>query len=778
MSRSSNRVGPGRRPGKSEVDSAGVRERQVFRARFGLVIAVALGWLWASGPVLASPSVPDGAYGEVVFEGRDRADPKVELRLLADVSEARAGEPFRAGVLIDLDRGWHVYWRNSGESGIPTRLEWQIPDAELGPVEWPAPEVFGESDGIVTTYGYQGQVLLANEVVLDPAAYAPGDTAELRLEVELLACLVQCIPGRATLQRTLPVGERSQLAGRGTLSFFERYADLLPQPPETLGIELEALYSQSAVRPGDRFRAALAVVGRDRLGRRDAAAAFVPDRTEGIELEITGSRPHPFSETGLLITLAGAAGDRDPGRHQRLRGVLALLGTGLRPDWVEVDLPLPRARAGAEVSAYPAPWFEPVAPAGMGIGLGQAVLFALLGGLILNLMPCVLPVLAIKVFSLTELAQQGRRELLANGFAYTSGILATMGLLAVSVAGLRAAGISVGWGFQFQEPLFIVAISAVFVVFALNLFGVFEITIDATRLSQVGASGSARRQSFFEGLLAVIVATPCSAPFLGAAVGLAFASPPPVVVAVFLAIGVGLASPYLLITAVPAWARLIPRPGPWMLQLRRVLGFALLGTVVWLLWILGQSTGVMGVTILLAFLVAVALATFVYAGLQSARRPGLAWISVLVLGALSIGALLRFPFEVAPAQAGIEEPARAFGRNFDRAAIRQELEQGRAVFVYFTADWCLTCKVNEYVVLNDARVQGEIERLDVATFKADWTRRDERIRAELARFGRAGVPVYLVYSPEDPEHPALLSELLTVDTVLEALRAAAPPRAG
>lgn len=778
MSGASSGQGAGRRPGVSEVDSAGVSERGIFRARDGLAIGVALGWLWASGPALAALSVPDGAYGETVFERVDRGDPKVELRLLADVSEARAGEPFRAGVLIDLDRGWHIYWRNSGESGIPTRLDWQVPGAELGPVEWPAPEVFGESDGIVTTYGYEGQVLLANEVVLDPAGYAPGDTAELRVEVELLACLVQCIPGRATLQRTLRVGERSQLAGPETLSFFERFSELLPQPPERFGIELESLYSQSAVRPGDRFQAALAVVGRDQLGRFDAATAFVPDRISGVQLEITGSRPHPFSEDGLLVTLAGTASDLDPGEHQRLRGVLALLGTGFRPDWVEVDLPLPRARVGAEVSAYPARWFEPAAPAGMGIGLGQAVLFALLGGLILNLMPCVLPVLAIKVFSLTELAQRGRRELLANGFAYTAGILATFGLFAVCVVGLRAAGISVGWGFHFQEPLFIVAISAVFVVFALNLFGVFEITIDATRLSQVGASGSARRQSFFEGLLAVIVATPCSAPFLGAAVGLAFASSAPVVFAVFLSIGAGLASPYLLITAVPAWARLIPRPGGWMVQLRRVLGFLLLGTVVWLLWILGQSTGVLGVTALLAFLVAVAFATFVYGGFQTARRPGLAWVSVLVLGSLSVGALLRFPFEAVPAQAGVEQPARAFGRSFDPAEIRQELERGRAVFVYFTADWCLTCKVNEHVVLNDARVQGEIARLDVATFEADWTRRDEGIRAELARFGRAGVPVYLVYAPDDPEHPTLLSELLTVDAVVEALRAAAPSRSG
>jgi thiol:disulfide interchange protein DsbD len=736
--------------------------------------------LWATllgspPPVLGSLPVPETATAVGAIDG---GNPRVEARLLLDVDSARPGDPVQAGVLFDLDRGWHIYWRNPGQSGLPTELDWEIERGTVGPIAWPAPEVFQESGGL-TTYGYHGQVLVMAPLTFE--ARAPGERV-VRVEVDFVACQVRCIPGRLKLSRPLRVERETRPADDETRAIFERYADRVPGKPESLDLAIEALYSQSAIRPGDSFRAAVvilpcaadAVKEGCRPALPDSRAPFVPDRIESIELRVTGTRPHPFSDGGSLVTLEGHATTDDPGADQRLRGVLAIRAPDGEVRTVNVDLPLPRAGAGAEVVTIENPWLEPVTQVGFGVSLWKAILLAFLGGIILNAMPCVLPVLTLKLCAITELAHRSRGEIVKHGLAYTAGILVTMVGLATTVAALRAAGIGVGWGFQFQEPLFIAAISSVLLVFALNLFGVFEITVDTTRVSGIGSGETGARRSFFEGLLAVILATPCSAPFLGTAVGFAFASSTPIIIGIFVAVGFGLAAPYLLVTCVPGWAKWVPRPGPWMIQVRRILGFALMGTVVWLLWVMGRSLGVNGLATLLAFLFGIAFVAWIYGSVQAARLP-IPRGGGLVLSVLAVGALLALPLDGAVSAPDVNTGGTAW-RAFDPAAIRAELDEGRPVFVTFTADWCLTCKANERFVIADARVEAEFERYDVATFKADWTRRDETIRAELARFGRAGVPMYLVYNPSRRASPQVLPELLTVDGVIDALRGAAQGR--
>ncbi len=394
--------------------------------------------------------------------------------------------------------------------------------------------------------------------------------------------------------------------------------------------------------------------------------------------------------------------------------------------------------------------------------------FAFAGGLILNLMPCVLPVLAIKVFSVADLAHRNRREVLSHGVAYSAGILATMSLLAGVVIALRSAGHSVGWGFQFQEPLFVVFVCTVVVVFALNLLGVFEIHFDPGRLANVGVETAGARRSFFEGLLAVVLATPCSAPFLGTAVGFAFSSSPIQIVAVFLAIGAGLAAPFALVTAIPAWSHVIPRPGPWMVTLRAGLGFLLLGSAVWLVWVIGRSAGLNAVTNVLAFLLFVSFGFWVYGNLP-ANRP--VWVPAGMAAALVAVALLwanGTAFEQAPEL----RPEEGFGAVYDPSAIEAELDAGRSVFAYFTADWCITCKVNERRVLSRPEVREKLERLGVAVFRGDWTRRDETIRQELARYGKAGVPVYVVRHPG--AEAIVLPELLSIERLFAALTPSHP----
>jgi thiol:disulfide interchange protein DsbD len=739
-----------------------------------LLLALAL--LLAAGAARAAPSVPESALGSTA---PDHGNPRLEGRLLLDHDSSRPGEPIRVGLLLSMDRHWHVYWRNSGQSGAPPRLRWQIAGAQVGATEWPFPEVFREGDGFITTYGYTEDVLLASPVTL--AGAASGDV-EVRLDADVLVCEIQCIPGELHLSRPIRVGAASEASADYEL--FERWSKRVPQPADWL--ELEALYSQSAVRPGDAFRAALAVHACRGASHRatceslepgtaKADDAFVPDYAGGVELSVTGARELPAPTSGFLVTISGkASADAHPG-DSRLSGVLAVTRGG-SPSFVEVDLPLPRAAAGAQVAALVNPWLDPPASDSLvpAIGFWRAVLLALLGGVVLNAMPCVLPVLAIKVFGLAELAQHGRSEILRHGIAYTAGVLASMLALAGIVVALRAAGTSVGWGFQFQQPIFVAAIAAVLVVFALSLFGVFEFRLDATRLANAGAGATGARRSFFEGLLAVVLATPCTAPFVGTAVGFAFASSAVTIAAIFLAIGLGLALPFLLVCAVPAWARLVPRSGPWTLQLRAALGFALLATVVWLLWILGRSAGADAQAALLAYLCALAAGVWIFGALQRAERVSPARLAGVALLALALLGLRSLPVAETAAAATENKPRSAeLGRRFSAADVDAARASGSPVFVYFTAEWCLTCKVNEHAVLDDARVRSELEQRGFEIFKGDWTRGDEAIRKELARFGKAGVPLYLVYG-SSARAPLVLPELLTVDLFVNALREAAP----
>jgi cytochrome c biogenesis protein CcdA len=593
--------------------------------RSGLVLFALLAACGGAARAAAPLGVPPGARAEGVVDGDQM---RVLARLVLHPDDPGTGGARRVGVLLDVAPGWHVYARDPGDVGLPTEIAWSGDVRRVEELPWPEPQRFEELEGELVSRGYENRVLLPALVEPDPGAATP----RLRARVELLACLVECIPGSFDLER-----------------------------------------------------------------------ALVP--TEG---EIA----------------AGA----------RLRALFA-------------------------ASAVPPPPSPPGTP-----GVWRALALGLLGGLVLNLMPCVLPVLAIKALSLAELARRGPREALPHAAAYAVGVLGSMAALGLLVVGLRAAGTAVGWGFQFQEPRYVAAVGAVLVLFAANFFGVFEFGAAPVRLASFGASAVGARRSFFDGLLTVALATPCTAPFLGTAAGFAFASPAPVTLAIFLAIGLGLAAPLALVALVPGSARRLPRAGAWMEELRSGLGFLLLGTVVWLLWVLGRSLDASALAAVHLLLLAVAFLAWVHGRLQRrgrAPRPLLAGaVGALVL-ALGLGAL------GAPAADPRAPDA------WRPEAVEAELRAGRPALVVFTADWCLTCKMNEHLVLDDARVQSELARLDVAVFEADWTRRDERIRAELARFGRSGVPLYLVFSPATPGQPKLLPEVLSVDGVLQALRAAA-----
>lgn len=777
---------------RSAPSDRGPRRGTSRASRFGIFGIALLGSLVVGA---LSALAATGPRGEAVL-GTSGA--RVRAELLVDAAQVVPRDRVRVGVWLRIEPGWHVYWKNPGDSGAATELAWRAPATGIGPVQWPAPRVFLEADGLLTTYGYEDEVLLASTAVVDPNA---EESWRLEVDVDFVACKIECIPGRIPLARTIPVGETQAPAPSEVRERFDLAASRLPRSAEALEVSVAARASRASAAAGDDFAIVLEVTScaertRDcrpwTLDATSANEAFLPAEASDLRLTPLGLAHAPPAATGSargfsLVMQAHAFEDEPRLTGQRLSGVLPLAHAD-GDAHLALDVPIglePEGDASAAfdvIAALPsAPDDEAHASAGSARSgapsLALALALGLLGGLILNLMPCVLPILAIKVFAITELARADRGHVVRHGAAYLAGVVASMWVLAAVVVALRAAGTAVGWGFQLQDPTFLAAICTILVVFALNLFGAFEITFQPSGPDLGPPAGpSSPTRSFFEGALAVALATPCTAPFLGTAVGFAFASSGVVIVSVFTAIGVGLAAPFVLVALVPGWARFVPRSGPWMWRVRQALAFALLATVAWLAWVAGRALGVDAQSLLIAYLIGVSLLVWAFGIAQAAARPGLARLTAAATLAFVVLCLVAVPSDPASRAASSRgvaaSPDGIPWAPFDSGAIARERAAGRPVFVEFTADWCITCKVNETLVLSQDAIRDELARWDYASFKADWTTRDDAITRELAEWGRAGVPMYLVY-PADPDRsPEVLPELLTLDATLGVLREA------
>ncbi|MFB1483618.1 protein-disulfide reductase DsbD family protein [Corallococcus sp. RDP092CA] len=748
-----------------------------------------LGGLGAVGALLLAAwaqaaALPATAVGSTA---PDEGDPRLEGALLLDATQVKAGGDFRVGVRLKLDPEWHVYWKNPGDSGLATEVSWDVPGVTVGELRWPFPSTFRTPDGFITTHGYHDEVLL-----FAPARVSENASGTLNVSaaVDALACKVHCIPAQLVLTRTLPVGPETVLDPEFAPRFDAAQAQV-PAPVGAEGAPRVALKLDGAtLTAGQPFTGTLTVTGAD--GKPFAGGVegdfFVPGRIAGVDsVALTQTAPGTYA-------LKGQASSVVPKGEPRLTGALRLGTQAQGYTAVDVDTalaPVVAAAGAAPPVAGAAPLKVPSVKDAVGkvqpaaappvagespLGLGLALVFAFLGGALLNLMPCVFPVLALKAYGFTRMVQEEKGKVAPHAAAYAGGILATMLLLAGAVLAVRAGGASVGWGFQFQEPLFVAGVSAVLVAFALNLFGVYTLGADGTALAGKVDQSHGLMRSAGEGVLAVVLATPCSAPLLGTAVGFAFAAGPATVVAVFVALGLGLALPFCLLVLVPGLAKRLPKPGMWMERGKQFLGFALLGTTVWLVWVMGGLAGVDGMARLLAFLIAVGLGTWLYGqsqGLEGGRRGVTLALAALVL--VGSGAVaLRFEEAQASMDArGAVASSHGGAQAWDEAAVSAALAAGQPVFVDFTADWCLTCKFNERTVLSRDDVRQAFLKHNVAFFVADWTRRDARITAKLAEHGRAGVPMYLVLSPGAPDRPEVLNELLTADSVIQAVQRAA-----
>ncbi|HEX5753040.1 MAG TPA: thioredoxin family protein [Archangium sp.] len=701
----------------------------------------------------------------------DEGNNRVEAALLTDVAQVKAGDAFRVGVRFRMDPGWHIYWKNPGESGLASEVTWDTPGTTVGALQWPAPSTFRTSDGYITTFGYADEVLLFAEA--RASGQAQG-SLQLSAAADVLVCEVHCLPAQLMLTRNLPVGPRTQPDPEHEPVFAAAHARV-PVAPESSGHGVTLALDTKPLTAGQPFTGTLSVTGPQgqpvSVGDKDF---FYPERIPGIA-RLTLS---PVAGSPGTFKLEGEAAPDVPAQEPRLTGVLRLGSPG--PTALTVSLPLASVVAAAPgaapvakaVAAQKSPAVAAPVAAESSLSLGLVLLFAFLGGALLNLMPCVFPVLALKAYGFTRTVHAERGKVGLHALAYAGGIVGSLLVLAGVVLALRAGGSSVGWGFQFQEPLFVAAVAAVLVAFALNLFGVFNVGTDGTALVEKVDSSHGFARSAGEGVLAVVLATPCSAPLLGTAVGFALAAGPATVLATFFMLGVGLALPFCLLVLVPGLTKFLPKPGAWMERGKQLLGFALLGTTVWLVWVMGGLTGVDGMARLLAFLAVVGLGAWLYGLVQGASGGRKAAGVAAVVAVLAVGGFLSLRFdETGPAVRKASLVAEA--QPWDETAVAAALKAGQPVFIDFTADWCLTCKFNERTVLTREDVRAAFAQHKVAFFVADWTRRDERISAKLAEFGRAGVPMYLVVSPAAPDKPEVLPELLTSDSVTDAVRRAA-----
>lgn len=656
---------------------------------------------------------------------------QARVRAIAATDTVGTADQLSAGLEFVLADGWKTYWRSPGDAGLPVTVDWSesenVAAVDFG---WPVPHRFSLFG--LETFGYGGRVIFP----LTVRPETPGLPVALRGRVDYLVCEEICIPHSAEVGLDLPAGPQTP-AREGFL--IEQFRSQLPSETSGLSLESARLVGESLEV---RIASALPLTDPDVLVEAPAGWTFAaPDKRLG-----------PDGKTADL-TLAVIEGRRTDA---------PLVGTPVTLTLTDINRGLER-----EVTLDP-PTALPSAvspgPAFPDTGLLTVLGLALLGGLILNLMPCVLPVLSIKLLSAVGHGGRERGAVRLSFLASAAGILFSFMVLAAGAIALQLGGLAVGWGIQFQQPVFLAAMAAIVTLFACNLFGFFEITLPGwlSGTAQLGDNHSLGG-NFVTGAFATLLATPCSAPFLGTAVGFALSRGPGEILAVFAALGLGLALPYLLIAAAPGLATALPRPGPWMVTLRRLLGLALAGTAVWLLSVVAVQLSLTTALVLAGLLTVLGLVLFARHRGRLAPLPTRAGATALVAAVIAVAALARDP---APAVAEATDWV-----PLDREAIARHVAEGRTVFVDVTAEWCITCQVNKTLVLDQAEISGLLGGEGIVAMRGDWTRPDPMIADYLASFGRYGIPFNAAYGPDAPAG-VVLPELLSRSAVLEALNSA------
>ena len=657
----------------------------------------------------------------------------VKGKIFIDKSAVSVGDTVRIGIRLEVEPGWHIYWKVSGDAGLPTKVDWKVsPGLKLGVDRWPLPRRFIEQESLIV-YGYEKELNIFNDVIVENID-SETKVFDVEADVSWLICKEVCIPGDGFYQTSLPVGIGVPQNAR----FFEKdiYKSMLV-PTDQLRLSAELISKDSLFRT---------VVAHDIKNNRKWIDFFPTDldvggvktrlkTNEALHIEWTSVNKQPQSLSGVLVY------ELEPGESRGLAAKISFKN-------LESD----------------SPNFV------FGQALWVLLLMAFGGGLILNLMPCVLPVIAIKMLSITKHLDGGKVRIRRIGLSFSAGIIFSFLVLSCILIIFRVLGEELGWGFQFQYPSFIIGMSAIIFVLALSQFGVFTFRVPSVNRfpneeEYIG--------SFFSGFLATILSTPCTAPLLGTAIGFAFTQSALIATIFFFFIGLGMACPHVLLALFPKWYKLVPKPGEWMERFKQAMAFLLMATVVWLLWVLGRQVGVDSISSMLCFLLCMSICCWLFGlpgRMQSTRKRRLIW---LISSLISTFGYLVF---VRPILASdVKEFGASMGNEdiswiaFSNEELNSRVSSGQNIFVNFTADWCITCKINEQTLLGRANVANLFASYDVALMRADWTNRNEKITKMLYSLGRSGVPAYVLFPGGQIDSPILLPEILTLGSIEEGL---------
>lgn len=705
---------------------------------------------------------PDAAWANA------RGNDLVKADLLIEPSAIQPGQPFTVALRLRMKQHWHTYWRNPGDSGLPTEIRWSLPPGfSAGPIQWPTPERLPV--GPLMNFGYEGEAILLTQIT-PPADLVPTGKVTLRADASWLVCEKECIPGNASLLASAPAAPAttSVAPDKALTATFATARAQMPMPLSGATFETS----------GDSLTLAAPLPNGLTASDIKTAAFFPVD-----ESLLENAAPQKLAIANGALSLAVQRSNTSSASPSHLEGVLSLTGSdGASKGYALSIGEPPAAAATGQPSGHPA-LVAPVQGASTAAGatasagaanitLWTALVLAFAGGVILNLMPCVFPVLSIKVLSLAQGGGKTPSAMRLHGLSYGAGVLASFVALAAVLLAARHAGASIGWGFQLQSPPVVALLAYVMFAMGLGLSGAIQLGAGWGGIGDRLTRRSGYAGSFFTGILAAVVASPCTGPFMGAAIGFSLTQSAAMAIAVFVALGAGLAFPFVLLTFLPALMRRMPRPGSWMEVLKQALAFPLYATAAWLIWVLSQQVSPIGLSLALGGLIAVAFAIWA-AGLAASARRGGAVTAKVVAGLgiiLAVTCIWQLDHARTPPGAGVvaENDVEPFSQQRLDALLRDR----KPVFVNMTAAWCITCMVNERTTLDTVAVRDAMNARGVTYLKGDWTNQNPEITSLLERFGRGGVPLYLVYRGDGiNEAPVVLPQILTPATVVDALSA-------
>jgi thiol:disulfide interchange protein len=714
--------------------------------------------IWLFALFLTSPAILC-APAAFALSGSTVATENVKARLLSEVSAVGPGQVFWVALELNIRDGWHTYWRNPGDSGEATKLAWQLPPGfTAGDIVWTTPHRFEIAP--LVNYGY-GKHAMHLVQITAPKDLKAGTPVTLAAKASWLVCSDVCIPEDAALQLNLPASAQAGgIDPKESPLFAAARSELPSAQPAAINARIQG--DQLVIALGSEWGATLSQI---------KSLAFFPYDEGGIEY----ATPQKLTRTKDAVELSMKVGYK-PSEAGAIRGVLiATEQNGTQSESVPIEIAADFSGAGAD-QVKAGPRFAPLTRTAKEPehSLIALMLLAMLGGLILNLMPCVFPVLSIKAISVVEQAKKHPGIVRIKGLVFAAGVISSMLALAAVLLGLRAGGEEIGWGFQLQSPLFVTLLIYLLLAVGLNLSGVFEFGGGLAGVGDGLTHGDGYRASFFTGLLTTLVATPCTAPFMAPALGAALTQPAVNALCIFAALGLGLSLPFVLLSFAPWMRRVLPKPGAWMDTLKQVFAFPIYASAAWLLWVLSHETSSFGLGAALAGTVLIGLAAWAYQKSNSSSGGGK--VAVLVTAAVSLLLAIILPVrfaDVATATAATGGSAQSKAaadewQPYSAARVAEITAAGHPLLVNFTASWCLTCLVNERNAFSDAAVQAIFRDKKVSLMKGDWTNRDPAITHALAAFGRAGVPLYVVYNSRPGSEPLILPQLLTAGVVQDA----------